>query len=160
MLLVVFTNIVDGSELLLMVFTSSVLSSKCLFSKKTWLPDIDWSLDNQCGGIWAELSSDFGWSAGQPDRGPFWAVVVGGFSLVSRATRLGATMGDLGRRISAGQWGNQGDPSSGCPRLPSLLPPCAPQAGPQGALESPLVSQGNHPSSTCQPSSTSLVASF
>ena len=104
-----FTNIVDGSELLLMIFTSSVLSSKCLFSKKTWLPDID----NQCGGLWAELSSDFGWSAGQPGIGPVWAVEVGGFSLVSRATRLGATMGHYGRpettdfRWSVGQpdWG-------------------------------------------------------
>ena len=98
-----------------MGFISSVLSSKCLFSKEIWLPDIDWSLDNQCRPLWAELSSDFGWSAGQPGRGPVWAVEAGGFSLVSRATRLGATMGDLRRRISAGQWGNQAVGHSGRP---------------------------------------------
>ena len=143
-----------------MCFISSVLSSKCIFSKEIWLPDIDWSLDNQCRPLWAELSSDFGWSAGQPGRGPVWAVEAGGFSLVSRATRLGATMGDLRRRISAGKWGNQGEPSSGCPGLPSLLAPCAPAGRATGASDSPLVSQGNHPSSACQPSSTSLVVSF
>ena len=78
-----------------------------------WTPDIGWSLDNQCGAFWAELSSDFSWSAGQPGKGPVWAVEVGGFSLVSRATRLGATMGHYGRpettdfRWSVGQpdWG-------------------------------------------------------
>ena len=159
-----------------MIFTSSVLSSKCLFSKTTWLPDID----NQCGGLWAELSSDFGWSAGQPGIGPVWAVEVGGFSLVSRATRLGATMGHYGRpettdfRWSVGQpdWGplwatwNGGFPLvSGATRE---SPPQGAQGSPAswhsgratGASESPLVSQGNHPSSACQPSSTSLVVSF
>ena len=80
-----------------------------------WPQDIDLSLDNQYRAVWAELSSDFGWSVEQPGRGPFWAVGVGGFSLVSRATRLGATMGDLGRRISAGQWGNQAGGHSGRP---------------------------------------------
>ena len=114
-----------------------------------WPQDIDLSLDNQCRAVWAELSSDFGWSVEQPGRGPFWAVGVGGFSLVSRATRLGATMGDLGRRISAGQWGNQAGGHSGRPetadfrwsvgqpgrallRVPRAPQPPGTQAGPLG----------------------------
>ena len=46
--------------------------------------------------------------------------------LVSRTTRLGATLGNWHWRISTGQWGNQGDPSSGSPVLPGLLAPSAP----------------------------------
>ena len=86
-------------------------------------------------------------------------------------------MGDLRRRISAGQWGNQAVGHSGRPetadfrwlvgqpgrsllRVPSLLATCAPAGWATGASDSPLVSRGNHPSSACQPSSTSLVVSF
>ena len=145
-----------------------------------WPQDIDLSLDNQCRAVWAELLSDFGWSVEQPGRGPFWAVGVGGFSLVSRATRLGATMDDLKRRISAGRWGNQAGGHSGrpetadfrwsagqpgrallrVPRAPQPPGTLCPAGRATGASESPLVSQGNHPSSACQPSSTSLVVSF
>ena len=107
-----------------------------------WPQDIDLSLDNQCRAVWAELSSDFGWSVEQSGRGPFWAVGVGGFSLVSRATRLGATMGHYGRpettdfRWSVGQpgWGplwatwNGGFP---------LVSGATSESPPQGAQGSP-----------------------